>query len=89
MAVDAVRAVFQFPQPAVGDGFLVFVVFEMLVVDQHSGEVRLRRLGIETVDDGLAGLVIYDLHDARPAVRMFPFGFDLIPAVRGVLEFAV
>ena len=79
-------------QPAISPALLILLIAEMLVVNQHLIAVAQRALGgilVETVHDGLRRRIVNHLHHAGCAVGVLALGFDLIPAIGGMLEFAV
>jgi len=89
LPVGTIGAILQGGQPAIGDGFLGFVMLEVFVVNEHAGEARLGGFSVETIDDAFAGFVVNNLDDAGAAVGMLALGFDLIPSIVGVQKIAI
>ena len=90
--VNAVRPRLQFLEPPVGARFLIRLIAEMFMVNQHFPAVPQRPgggLGVETMDDGLRGLGVNHLHHALRRMRMPPERFNVIPVIARMLEFAV
>jgi transcriptional regulator with XRE-family HTH domain len=64
-------------------------VLEMFMVHQHPRKVRAARIHVETIDNRRRRLVVDHLHHIGGVIQMVALGFDLAPAIGGMLEITI